>query len=117
MFEGFRLGGFGMFPTLLSGFFLVGAALRYAKDHSAPRLRALISLAFLTLTAGSLATLIGVMKTLGYAADEAGRVSLILTGIYESLHNLALALVGLASAGIIVAVGAWRSSERDSERG
>ena len=63
MLEGFRLGGFGMFPTLVFGLLLLGAAVRYAVKPEARWVPLQIALGILTLTTGLASFVCGVVVT------------------------------------------------------
>jgi hypothetical protein len=108
MLEAFHLGGWGMYPTMIAGLFLVRAAILYKREPSRERLPVLIILSLITLAAGSLGFVTGLMTTLRFAAGEPNQGELIAMGTFESLHNLAFALCFLVFGGIIAAVGAWR---------
>jgi hypothetical protein len=114
MLEAFHLGGWGMYPTLVSGLVLLWVAARYAKRQDATQLPLVGLLALMTLTAGGLGFVTGFMKTLEAAASEPNRGELIAGGTFESLHNIALALSFIVLSTIVAAVGAWRSTRSDA---
>ena len=109
MFEAFRLGGWGMFPTLFSGLFLLWVASSYARKREAAQLPLLAILALLTMAAGCLGFVTGFMKTLEFASSAPNWVEAVTSGTFESLHNLALAFSFLVLSGIVASIGAWRS--------
>ncbi|MDI1481600.1 hypothetical protein [Polyangium sp. y55x31] len=126
MGEAFRLGGFGMYPTLFFGIILFGAAIGYARNPGKGRLLLPAVLAILTLTAGFLGFFTGIITTLSYAASEvvdpAARafdldqfVRVVAMGTAESLHNVCLALAMNVIGGIVVAVGAYRRGRMKPE--
>ena len=106
MLEAFQLGGWGMFPTLVAGLFTIGAAVNFARHQERARLLSVAILSMLTLVCGGLGFVTGLMTTLRYAAERPDAGSLIALGTFESLNNIALALVCLAVAGVISALGA-----------
>ncbi|UJR86464.1 hypothetical protein [Sandaracinus amylolyticus] len=107
MLEAFRLGGWGMFPTLVFGLLAIAASLRYAVRPDSRFVPLLVSSALLTLAAGSLGFVTGLIATSTYIADAPDhRVWLI--GLGESLHNLALALILVGSGLVATTVGALR---------
>lgn len=106
MLEMFRAGGWGMYPTLFSGLFLLGAAIQYARRPVRDGQRLLWVLSGLTLMAGTLGFVTGFIRTLMHAPEAGMRgVELIWVGTAESLHNIALALSLIIAATIATAVG------------
>ncbi len=104
MWEAFRNGGFGMYPTLCFGVFFIWAAVRWSRGE----LRLGVTtwaLGGLTLASGLLGTVTGVIKSLSYLPSQHW---LWLVGVGESLNNLALSLVLLILGGIAIAVGRAR---------
>lgn len=110
MLELFRLGGWGMFPTLVFGLLLLGAAVRYAMKPEPRWVPLQIALGVLTLTAGFLGFVSGVIVTTQHLSElPAERVTLIgAIGIGESLHDVGLALLLMMFAGMLTAIGAVR---------
>ncbi|MDC0741426.1 hypothetical protein [Polyangium mundeleinium] len=115
MGEAFRLGGFGMYPTLFFGIILFGAALGYARNPGKGRLLLPAVLAFLTLTAGFLGFCTGIVTTLMYAAERPEMAAVVAMGTAESLINVCLALAMNVIGGIVVAVGAYRRGRKEPE--
>lgn len=116
MGEAFRLGGWGMYPTAIAGLVLLATALRYAIAPEAARALVVRRLALVTFLAGCLGFTVGVIKTFLHAKDlSINELSNVLVvGVGESLHNIALALALLVCAGIAMAIGAAR---RDASAG
>jgi len=110
MLDGFRLGGWGMFPTLVFGVLLLGAAVRYAVKPEARWVPLQLALAVLTFTTGLLGCVSGIIVTTQHLSElPAERVGLIgAIGVGESLHNVGLALVLMMLAGLLTSVGALR---------
>ena len=108
----FELGGFGMYPTLIFGVLAIGMAGWYAVSPERRRLIVMGFLSALTLMAGLLGTITGVMKSIQAAADLPNMGHFIALGTYESLYCLWFSLVLIILAGIAGAVGAWRSAPR-----
>lgn len=112
MREAFVLGGWGMYPTTIIGLLLLAAAGRYARSPERRQLGTVISLGLMTLLAGSLGFVTGVIRTLISATS--GRfpeppLLVAMTGIGESLHNVGLALVLLVLATIGTTIGSLRA--------
>lgn len=110
MLEGFRLGGWAMFPTLVFGLLLLGAAVRYAVRPEARWVPLQIALGVLTLTSGLLGFVTGVITTTRHLPElPTERVGLIgAIGVGESLHNLGLAFLLMMLAALLASVGAAR---------
>jgi hypothetical protein len=110
MSEFFTAGGFGMYPTLVFGFFLVGCSILFMVRAEPRYLAPLLGLGACTASAGLLGFCSGVMNSLRYVnqvpADE--RFVVVALGCEESLHCVMLALVLLVVAGIFVTIGAVR---------
>jgi len=108
--EAFHHGGWGMYPTTLMGLVLLLASVQYARQPERRRLPVVISLGVLTLLAGTLGFVTGVIKTLIHAVDEPDLANTIAGGVGESLNNIGLALSLLIVATIAVSIGAFRAS-------
>lgn len=107
--EAFHMGGWGMYPTLVFGVLMVGAALWYAARPQRRLAPLLVSCGLMTLVSGCLGFFTGVIRSLTALSQvpPGGRyISLI--GIAESLTNIVLALVLIMLAMLAVSVGAWR---------
>jgi hypothetical protein len=109
MLDAFKLGGWGMYPTLFFGVLFITVAIGYARSAERARLVLLSVLSLLTASAGFLGFVTGAIVTLTYGAEATNPEAVIALGISESLHNIALALVLLVLGGIATAVGAWRA--------
>jgi hypothetical protein len=112
--EHFRDGGWGMFPTLVFGSFLLAMAVRYAAARRAEDARRLVPLlvasGILTLSAGMLGFVSGVMVTCGAIAHVDNAPVIALLGLGESLNDLAFALIFMVTAAMAASYGAWRLS-------
>lgn len=108
MLEGFRDGGWGMFPTLVFGLLMVAAAIRYAARPEARFLPLMWGLGALTVSSGALGFVTGLITTFHYVAahNEPGNVAL--QGAGESLNNLAFALMFVVLASLAASFGAWK---------
>ncbi len=111
--ENFRDGGWGMFPTLLFGVVLLGAATKYAITPDRRFIPLVLGLGALTLATGGLGFVSGLIATchsVGVDADRLqGQHTLIaIIGFGESLNNLAFALVFVVLAALGATYGAWR---------
>ena len=110
MQDAFRLGGWGMFPTLFIGIVLVICAVRFAASPARERLPTIVGLGVLTLLTSCLGFVSGVIKTLLAANDidpnAPGHV--VIVGVGESLNNIGLGLCLLVIATIATVVGLSR---------
>lgn len=114
MTDAFIAGGWGMYPTLFAGLALLATTLRYALRPESRFVPLMICLGFFTLFAGVLGFVTGVMNMLrGYADLPAGEGPTVLyLGTWESLHNIALALLLIQFSTIAASIGAWRLSRQ-----
>ena len=101
-------GGWGMIPTLVSGVVLLVVAARYAVSPDSRRVPLLLGTGALTLFAGSLGFVSGVITTSRAALEVEKRPIILLVGFGESLVNVAFALCFLVLAALAVCVGAAR---------
>jgi hypothetical protein len=99
-----------MYPTLFFGVLAIGAALWYALGPERPRLVLFCIASAVTLCAGTLGFVTGLMMTLMHSAGMPDQSALIAQGTFESLNNVGLALVMLILSGIVAAVGASRAA-------
>ena len=115
MGEAFRLGGWGMYPTLIAGLVLVACAMRYALAPDTTRALIVRRLSLLTFLAGCMGFTSGLIRTLVNAPelppDEFNKI--IATGIGESLNNIGLALGLLIMSSIAMSIGAARTGRSD----
>lgn len=109
MGEAFRLGGWGMYPTLIVGVLLVGAAVGYARRPERRRLVLIVWLQALTLLVGTLGFVAGMIRAARIAGESPAPSATILVGLSEALHNVGLALGLVIIAGIGGAVGLARA--------
>lgn len=112
MFEAFKLGGWGMFPTLICGVLTIAVSVRYAVRPERRFVPLLVSTNMLTLLAGTLGFVTGLIATATYIHQvETTKVPLItVIGAGESMHNIALALVLMMLSAVAATVGAFRTS-------
>ena len=109
MINAFLEGGIGMIPTLIFGLLLLGVAVRYAVSPEARVVPLLLSLGVLTLVAGMLGFVMGVITTMHAIAQMPPEQHWIaMLGVGESLQNLALALTLGALAALATSVGTFR---------
>ncbi|NMO19521.1 hypothetical protein HPC49_54670 [Pyxidicoccus fallax] len=114
MQDAFIAGGWGMYPTLLAGLALIATCLRYARRPESRYVPLMLSLGIFTLLAGALGFATGILSMLRYYTStpfEHG-TNLLYAGFYESLHNVALALLLSTLGALLASVGAWRLSHR-----
>jgi len=115
MSEFFKIGGWGMFPTAFFGVLLLGVACAYAVKPERRWTPLLLATSLMTLLAGGLGFVTGLMATtLGGApsADPDHRMLISMVGFGESLANVALALGLCALATLVGMVGAARLATR-----
>jgi hypothetical protein len=110
MFEFFRDGGWGMYPTLIFGVGLVAAALIYSARPERRFVPLLISIGVMTVGSGILGFSMGVINTFRYAAKSVPpeQHSLVLQGFAESTNNVVFALIFVVMSALIASVGAGR---------
>jgi hypothetical protein len=110
------MGGWGMYPTLISGLVLLGTAFAFAIAPDARRRAVVRALATLTMLVATLGFVSGVVKSFTAGGDYLP--SLVVRGFGESLVNIGFGLVLLVIAGIGVAIGtARRADERHDLHG
>ena len=98
MGEAFRLGGWGMYPTLVFGLAMIGVALRYAVRPEGRFVPLLVVSGLLTLFGGALGFVTGLIATFQHIEEVRAEDRWIaMIGIGESLHNLGLALTLVVS--------------------
>jgi hypothetical protein len=103
----FREGGWGMWPTLVFGLFMVAVSLRYAMRPERRLLPLLVSSGLLTLVAGALGFTRGLIMTSTHMGEVADK-SIWLIGFGESLQDVGLALALLACGLLAILLGALR---------
>lgn len=111
MIEIFCLGGWGMYPTALFGLLLIGVSLRYAVKPEARFVPLQITLGLLTLFAGMLGFVTGLIATFSHMSGvpaEGSAKWIPLIGAGESLVNVALALALVIMAILAASIGAAR---------
>jgi hypothetical protein len=108
--EHFRDGGWGMFPILVAGLALLTVAIRYAVRPDRRFVPLLVTLNVLTLSAGALGFVSGVITTATYFDQHATTLpsSIPFLGVGESLNNVAFALMFVVVAAIAMSLGAWK---------
>lgn len=108
-------GGWGMYPVLVMGLVLVWAAARYAIDSEPVRLRFIGSLSLalvVTMAHATWTCVAAVFRYLEQSRDE-HIVRSLMTGLVESTRPATLGGALLAIGFMLVAVGAYRSSQRE----
>ena len=109
MLEAFKNGGWGMIPTAVFGVLMVAASLKYAMTPERRQVPLLLSLGVLTIAAGGLGFVTGLIKS----AEAVGSMPhdnqvIWVVGMGESLNNVALALGLVVLGSISASVGALR---------
>lgn len=110
MLEAFRLGGWGMFPTLFFGLLLLACSVRYAVKPERRWIPIQIALALVTFSSGMLGFVTGLIATTTYlgGVDTADVARIGAIGFGESLHNVGLALIALTLGSLTAAIGTAR---------
>lgn len=118
MSEAFRLGGWGMWPTMLFGLVMLAVAVLYA-IRADQRLSSVVrATAWMTFISGCLGFVTGLIRSCLYISDVSPDDRyLVVIGFGESLHNIAWALVLIMVAMIITTVGTWRVSRKPAVAG
>jgi hypothetical protein len=114
--EHFRDGGWAMFPILLCGLALLAVSIRYAVRPERRFVPLLVTLNALTLSAGALGFVSGVITTASYFDQHAATLpsSVPFLGVGESLNNVAFALLFVVVAAIAMSLGAWKIARETS---
>jgi ABC-type lipoprotein release transport system permease subunit len=109
MTEAFRLGGWGMYPTLICGILLIGAGILYAVKPQRRFVPLLISVGTMTFVSGLLGFTTGVIKSfLPIGQVGPGERYIAMIGVAESMVNITFALVFVMLAAIGASIGAAR---------
>jgi hypothetical protein len=106
----FAAGGWGMYPTMLFGFFLLATTVLQALRPE-PRYQRLVNaLGIATFAAGLLGTTVGICNSAHYLdkVPAADQLKIFALGCEESLHNLVLALILIVLAALVTAVSSIR---------
>jgi hypothetical protein len=111
MAEAFRLGGWGMYPTLVAGLVLLFTAIQYARRPERDRIALVRHLSMLTglvATLGFVSGVIHCFTSIG-AADPDDVQHLVVIGVGESLVNIGLGVGMLVMAWTATAIGTSRA--------
>jgi hypothetical protein len=106
----FAAGGWGMYPTMLFGFFLLATTVLHALRPE-PRFQRLTgALGVATFASGLLGSTVGICNSAHYLdqVPPADQLKTFALGCEESLHNLVLALIIILLGTIITAASAVR---------
>lgn len=119
LIEHFREGGWGMFPTLLFGAFLLAVAVRYARSPEKRLVPLLLGLGTLTMAAGALGFVTGLITTCACIAQVQATetTTIALQGLGESLNNVAFALLFVVVAAIAASFGALKIARAPGSSG
>jgi hypothetical protein len=119
MLDGFKTfiieGGWGMFPTMIFGAFLVGGSVLYLiRPEKKAVLPVLLCFAALVLGSGVLGTTMGLINTLHYVTKDGveERMRIFGVGTAESLNNMVLAFILLVKGMLLTTVGVVRQAMR-----
>lgn len=109
MREAFYLGGWGMYPTLLFGLLMVAASIRYAISPEKRFVPLQVSLGVLTLMAGGLGFVTGMIKVfLSMDQVPPDQRWIWMLGLGEALNCIGLALTLIVTGALAASVGAYR---------
>lgn len=113
----FQAGGWGMYPTSISGFLLAASAVLYLMRPDRRFVPVVASLAAVAFGAGLLSTCVGIVNSLHYLPQvpQPDQVKIAGLGISESLNNLVLALIILVPSGLVFAAGSLRATRMTPE--
>jgi hypothetical protein len=107
----FTVGGWGMYPISVDGVLLLASALLLVLRPERRFVPVVVCLALLTLGAGVLGTVVGIVSTLHYVATTpTGQVQTLIMGVAEASHCLVLALLIVLAALALAAIAAWRAA-------
>ncbi len=108
-------GGWGMYPVLVMGLMTVWASARYALDTEPTRLRFIAAIALALLVTMAHATWTCFAAVFAYLQQAPGEPSArtLMTGLMESTRPATLGGALLTISLILVALGAYRSSQRE----
>lgn len=114
----FAEGGWGMFPVLVFGLVLAVSAGRYAWEPATARLRFIVAMSVLLVTAIGHAMLMDVAAVFSFvqnpelaADDQLTRI--VFTGLMESTRPGALGGALLVLALVLVSVGVYRDGRKE----
>ncbi len=108
----FRDGGWGMYPTIGLGFFLVAACVLWMVRPEKRFVPIVAALGLATLGAGLLGTCVGLINTFRFVQNtvQAEQVRIATLGGAESLNNLVLALLIAIPSALLFVIGAMRAT-------
>ena len=113
MGEAFRLGGWGMWPTLVFGLLMLAVAVLYAVRAESRLSSVFRATVWMTFISGCLGFVTGLIRSCLYISDVSpGDRYVVVIGFGESLCNVAWALVLIMVAMIITTIGTWRISRK-----
>lgn len=107
MMEAFEMGGFGVFPTTFFGVLALAAAALFAMRPERRFVPLVVSSTLLTLAAGALGFVLGVIHSFEAILDAPDR-GMAMVGVAESGYCLALAMVFTVMALIATTAGSVR---------
>jgi len=114
MAEAFRLGGWGMWPTMIFGIIMMAAALYYAIRANRNLFSLVRATGWMTLIAGCLGFITGLIRSCLVVSNvPPDERYIVIIGFGESLVNVAWALVLIMLALIVTTIGTWRVAHQD----
>lgn len=109
MKEAFIAGGWGMYPTLIAGLALLAACIQYARRPEPRYVPLMLSLGLFTLMAGALGFATGLITMARFYSPDVPPAVLV-AGVGESLHDVALALILATLGALLASIGALRAA-------
>jgi len=108
-------GGWGMYPVLVMGLMLAWSSARYAIDNEPLRLRFIVALALALVVTMGHATWTCVAAVFHHLAQRPSEpfARTLVTGLMESTRPAILGGALLTLALILVAIGVYRSTQRE----
>jgi uncharacterized protein (DUF486 family) len=110
--EVLTIGGFAMYPMLITGIILIVASIRYAIDSEPIRLRFIIATSLVLFFILSSATVIGIITSFSQYYTAEPKFLAIAGGLAKLLNLWGLFFYELLLAAIAIAIGIYRVGRR-----
>ena len=112
LWQAWQEGGWGMIPTLTFGVVMLAVAIKYAVNPEKRFVPLLAALGVLTLSAGTLGFVTGLIKSIRAMTDMNMPPVVTLIGAGEALNCVGLALMCVVAASVAASIGAFKLSQR-----